>query len=138
MAEGQAAQAKEVGDEGHRSGWCLYELGCKGPETSAPCSTRDFNNTPGVWPIGIGAPCVGCTEEAVAFKKAMFQTASITRPTPPDTYAPVFAPQGEVSPLATGVVGLAAGAVIGGTYVAAQRFRNKEGDQFPVKGEDES
>ncbi len=25
--------AKEFGDEGHRQGWCLYHLGCKGPET---------------------------------------------------------------------------------------------------------
>lgn len=27
--------AKEFGDEGHRQGWCLYHLGCKGPETWA-------------------------------------------------------------------------------------------------------
>lgn len=123
--------AKEFGDEGHRNGWCLYELGCKGPETHAACSTRHFNNTPGVWPIGIGAPCVGCTEEKIAFKKPMFQTAEILRPTPPDTYAPVDSPRGRVDPVATGVVGLAAGAVLGGTYVAAQRFKAKEGDQLP-------
>lgn len=34
---------KQFGDEGHRDGWCLYEMGCKGPETYAGCSTRHFN-----------------------------------------------------------------------------------------------
>src|SRR5579864_1535210 len=27
--------AKEFGDDGHREGWCLYKLGCKGPVTHA-------------------------------------------------------------------------------------------------------
>ncbi|MFY9674190.1 MAG: hydrogenase small subunit, partial [Terriglobales bacterium] len=27
------------GDEGHRKGWCLYKMGCKGPVTHASCST---------------------------------------------------------------------------------------------------
>ena len=31
--------ARQFGDEGHRQGWCLYHLGCKGPDTHAPCST---------------------------------------------------------------------------------------------------
>jgi ferredoxin len=31
--------AMEFGDEGHRQGYCLYKLGCKGPETYANCST---------------------------------------------------------------------------------------------------
>ena len=30
--------AMEFGDEGHRKGYCLYKLGCKGPETYANCS----------------------------------------------------------------------------------------------------
>jgi hydrogenase small subunit len=28
-----AGRCQGVGDEGHRQGWCLYHLGCKGPET---------------------------------------------------------------------------------------------------------
>src|SRR6476661_849908 len=54
--------AYAFGDEGHRKGWCLYKLGCKGPVTHAACASRHFNETPGVWPIGTGTPCVGCTE----------------------------------------------------------------------------
>ncbi|MFC2536480.1 MAG: hypothetical protein ACFNXE_06905, partial [Rothia dentocariosa] len=30
------------GDYGHRNGWCLYHLGCKGPETYGNCSTLEF------------------------------------------------------------------------------------------------
>ena len=32
--------AMEFGDAGHRQGYCLYKLGCKGPETYANCSTH--------------------------------------------------------------------------------------------------
>ena len=27
----------EWGDEGHRKGWCLYKMGCKGPEATFNC-----------------------------------------------------------------------------------------------------
>jgi len=48
--------AKEFGDRG-----CLYELGCKGPYTSADCPDREFNS--GVnWCIKNGSPCHGCVE----------------------------------------------------------------------------
>ncbi|MDI4740284.1 hypothetical protein MJN54_33745, partial [Salmonella enterica subsp. enterica serovar Kentucky] len=40
--------AKEFGDEGHRQGWCLYHLGCKGPETWGNCSTLQFCDVGGV------------------------------------------------------------------------------------------
>jgi len=44
----------------------------------------------------------------------MFQVVQIhTRPTPPDAYAPIAAPQGKISPIATGLAGLGAGALIG-------------------------
>nr|MCU0843102.1 hydrogenase small subunit [Thiobacillaceae bacterium] len=50
--------AGEFGDEGHRQGWCLYKLGCKGPETHANCPTIGFGDVgEGNWPIGIGHPC---------------------------------------------------------------------------------
>ncbi|MCC7138903.1 MAG: hydrogenase small subunit [Planctomycetes bacterium] len=121
--------ARQFGDDGHRHGWCLYQLGCKGPVTHAGCSTRHFNEVPDAWPIGIGAPCVGCTERDVAFKVPMFDRAPVVRPTPPDTYPPVVAPTGTVDPLATGLVGLAVGAVVGGTYVASKRFSKVAGDE---------
>ncbi len=51
------------GDEGHRRGWCLYKMGCKGPEAFHNCPTVRWND--GVsWPVGAGHPCVGCSEPA--------------------------------------------------------------------------
>jgi hydrogenase small subunit len=114
--------AQEFGDEGHRQGWCLYKLGCKGPETHAGCSTRHFNEVVDVWPIGIGAPCVGCTEQKIAFRMPMFQTIPIHDAKPPDTYAPITAPQGGISPVATAVAGLIGGALIGGGYMASRKL----------------
>ncbi len=121
---------KQFGDEGHREGWCLYEMGCKGPDTHAGCSTRHFNEIPDVWPIGIGAPCIGCTEKSIAFRIPMFQVVPIhTIANPPSTYAPINAPQGIISPLATGLAGLAAGALLGAGYVASRKFSTKRGDE---------
>ena len=48
-------------DEGARNGWCLYEMGCKGPETFSPCPIFQWNSHTS-WPIGSGHPCLGCTE----------------------------------------------------------------------------
>ncbi|MDK6259089.1 hydrogenase small subunit [Corynebacterium frankenforstense] len=49
-------------DEGARNGWCLYEVGCKGPSTYAPCPIVQWNMKTS-WPIGAGHPCIGCTEK---------------------------------------------------------------------------
>ena len=81
--------AQQFGDEGHREGYCLYQLGCKGPITHAACSTRHFNDVVDAWPIGIGAPCFGCTERTVAFKMPYRDKAPIHAPTPPSTYPDV-------------------------------------------------
>lgn len=48
-------------DESARKGWCLYEVGCKGPATYSPCPIFMWN-TRTSWPIGAGHPCIGCTE----------------------------------------------------------------------------
>jgi hydrogenase small subunit len=115
--------AKQFGDAAHESGYCLYELGCKGPVTHAPCSTRHFNETPDAWPIGIGAQCFGCTEKGVGFTMPLFAQVPIKFATPPATYPEVKAPSGSVSPLATGLVGLVAGGLIAGGAVAASRLK---------------
>ncbi|WP_151549834.1 MULTISPECIES: hydrogenase small subunit [Corynebacterium] len=53
---------KTFDDEGARNGWCLYEVGCKGPSTFSPCPIVQWNMRSG-WPIGAGHPCIGCTEK---------------------------------------------------------------------------
>jgi hydrogenase small subunit len=121
---------KVYGDAGHREGWCLYEMGCKGPDTHAGCSTRHFNEIPDVWPIGIGAPCIGCTEKAVAFKVPMFQVVQLhTIAAPPTSYAPITTTRGSVSPLATGLVGLGVGVLATGGYFASRQFSKTQDDE---------
>jgi len=121
---GRYAQA--YGDDGHRKGWCLYKLGCKGPVTHASCSTRHFNEVPGVWPIGIGAPCLGCTEKNVVWKMSTVETVPIHLATPPDTYPPIYSGTGKIKTGAAVLVGAIAGAVGSASWVASQRFRSSE------------
>jgi len=54
---------REWGDEGHRKGWCLYEMGCKGPETFKNCPRVKYNDGTN-WPVGSGHGCIGCAEPA--------------------------------------------------------------------------
>ncbi|AMV73874.1 hydrogenase small subunit [Desulfuromonas carbonis] len=56
---GQYAEA--FGDPGHRQGWCLYKLGCKGPETFHNCPTVRYNEGTS-WPVMAGHGCIGCSE----------------------------------------------------------------------------
>ncbi len=49
------------GDEGHRTGYCLYKMGCKGPVTFQNCPVVRWNSGTN-WPIGCGHPCIGCAE----------------------------------------------------------------------------
>lgn len=116
--------ATAFGDEGHRKGWCLYKLGCKGPVTHAACATRHFNETPGVWPIGVGTPCVGCTEKGVVWQMGTFQTVPVHLATPPDTYPAIYSPAGKIEIGAAALVGTIAGAVGGAAWVASQRFQS--------------
>jgi hydrogenase small subunit len=48
-------------DENARRGYCLYKVGCKGPNTYNSCGVIKWNN--GVsFPIQSGHPCIGCSE----------------------------------------------------------------------------
>jgi hydrogenase small subunit len=49
------------GDAGHREGYCLYKMGCKGPATFQNCPNVRWNGGTN-WPIGCGHPCIGCAE----------------------------------------------------------------------------
>lgn len=52
--------AMSFDSEEAKKGWCLYELGCKGPETFNNCPKARFNQTN--WPVEAGHPCIGCSE----------------------------------------------------------------------------
>ncbi|MCS7311386.1 MAG: hydrogenase small subunit [Acidobacteria bacterium] len=48
-------------DYGARQGYCLYKLGCKGPETYNICASLRWNMQAS-WPVKAGHPCIGCSE----------------------------------------------------------------------------
>lgn len=114
--------AERFGDEGHRQGYCLYKLGCKGPQTHASCASLHFGDVVDSWPIGLGHPCFGCTEQELAFRVALHDTVPIERPTPPDTYPPIHAVRPPVSPWATGLAGLIGGAALTAGYYVSRRL----------------
>jgi len=53
----------EWGSEEAQKGYCLYKMGCKGPQTYHNCNIVRYNDHTG-WPIGAGHGCVGCSEPA--------------------------------------------------------------------------
>ncbi|MCX7192796.1 MAG: hydrogenase small subunit [Proteobacteria bacterium] len=57
----QGKFAKTFDDEGARNGWCLFELGCKGPTTHNACATTKWNGGTS-FPIESGHGCLGCSE----------------------------------------------------------------------------
>lgn len=50
---------RQWGDDGHRLGWCLYEMGCKGPAAYQNCPTMKYNEKTS-WPVQAGHGCIGC------------------------------------------------------------------------------
>ncbi len=53
---------RKWGDEGARLGWCLYEMGCKGPEAYYNCPTVRWNDHTS-WPVMAGHPCFACAHD---------------------------------------------------------------------------
>jgi len=50
---------EEWGDEGHRKGYCLYKMGCKGPAANYNCPNVRWNDGTS-WPVQAGHGCIGC------------------------------------------------------------------------------
>jgi hydrogenase small subunit len=108
--------AMEFGDENHRKGYCLYKLGCKGPETYANCSVVLFGDAgAGTWPVGCGHPCIGCTEKGIGFTKPIHAMAKMKNVEPPLGYPRIVEENGKgatlgAAALLAAVAGAAAGA----------------------------
>ncbi len=52
---------EEFGSKEAELGYCLYHMGCKGPETYNNCPTAKYNFGTS-FPIQAGHPCIGCSE----------------------------------------------------------------------------
>ena len=78
--------AKSFDDEGAREGWCLYEVGCKGPVTYNACATLKWNG--GVsFPIQSGHGCLGCSESNFWDRGSFYKPLSASTAAPGKTIA---------------------------------------------------
>ncbi len=117
--------AREFGDEGHRQGFCLYQLGCKGPETYANCPAIGFGDVGGRgdWPVATGHGCFGCTEQGVGFTKPIHALATLQTVTPPTAFPRVAEERGTGITTASAALGAGlAGAALGAGAVLASRL----------------
>ena len=52
---------EEFGSEEAALGYCMYKMGCRGPETYNNCPVAKFNDGTS-WPVEAGHPCIGCSQ----------------------------------------------------------------------------
>lgn len=116
--------AEQFGDEGHRLGYCLYKLGCKGPVTHANCPEILFNDVGGgTWPVGTGHPCFGCVEKGVGFHIPLHTQVEILHPTPSANFAPITTDHPSATTTGSAALaGAAIGAVIGASAIAFKKL----------------
>lgn len=116
--------AMEFGDEGHRKGYCLYKLGCKGPETYANCPSILFGDVGNAsWPVGTGHPCIGCTEKGIGFTKPIHALSDLKNVVPPLGFPRIVEEQGSGATIASvAVVAAAAGAAVGAAAAMAKNL----------------
>jgi hydrogenase small subunit len=116
--------ALEFGDDGHRKGYCLYKLGCKGPETYANCPAILFGDVGNAsWPVGTGHPCIGCTEKGIAFAKPIHALAELKFFRPPVGFPRTVEEQGKgISTGAAVLTAAVAGAAVGAGAMLAKNL----------------
>ncbi len=61
----------EFGSQEASLGYCLYKMGCRGPETYNNCPVAKFNDGTS-WPVEAGHPCIGCSEPGFWDKMSPF------------------------------------------------------------------
>jgi hydrogenase small subunit len=125
-----AQYVEHWGDEGHRLGFCLYKVGCKGPVTFQNCPNIRWNEGTN-WPIGCGHPCIGCAEPAFWDRMTPFYAHL--------TGVPGFGAAANIDK-----IGLYATAVVGGGLTAhglvqlGRKTLAKKSDGAPPPAEPES
>lgn len=108
----QGKFAKSFDDEAARQGWCLYEVGCKGPTTYNACATAKWNEGTS-FPIESGHGCLGCSEPGFWDSGSFYQPLSA-------------GDWGDATSLGTAA---AAGAALGAGAAYAHRRRHAEAEQ---------
>ncbi len=114
----QGKFARTFDDEGARNGWCLYELGCKGPITYNSCATLKWNEGTS-FPIQSGHGCLGCSEPGFWDKGSFYQPLSAS------TWH-------DIPALA---IAAGAGVAVGAVAAVVSRHRQDNISQTPPAGE---
>lgn len=99
------------GDAGHQAGWCLYQMGCKGPVTSHNCPTVRWNDGTS-WPVASGHGCIGCSEPDF-WEQATYVPVELAEKTPPALYPPVGTVNKDVTPEGAAITGGTGGVILG-------------------------
>jgi hydrogenase small subunit len=109
---------EQFGSKEEAEGYCLYKVGCKGPETWSECPKTRWNSKES-WCIEIGSPCVGCAENSWTDNFSPFYSK----------LADVALPYGDVTADKIGIgLAVATGAAIAGHAVLkAARGKGDEG-----------
>ncbi len=120
---------QEWGDEGHRQGWCLYKMGCKGPATDYNCPRIQWNDGTN-WPIGVGHGCVGCAQPGFWDTMTPFYQAL------PNVGG--FGVEATAEEIGLGVIGAVAALTTVhavGSVIRNQRAKKREGDLSRTRAE---
>jgi hydrogenase small subunit len=122
-------------DAGANQGWCLYEVGCKGPETFSPCPVTKWNLGTS-FPIDSGHPCIGCTERDFFDRFTPFYQVL------PDIHVPGIGVESTANKVGGALLGVtAAGVAIHAVATATSRGLRRRGlradDPLPAFGDPE-
>ena len=120
--------AERFDDDNARKGYCLYQLGCKGPATFAPCSTLEWNLGQS-FPIKAGHPCLGCTELHFFDRMTPFYRRI------PDIVVPGLGVEYSANVLGAAAVAASVGGVAvhaTATVIAKQRKRRAKPESVPL------
>ncbi len=129
---------REWGDEGHRNGWCLYKMGCKGPITYHNCPAVRFNDGLN-WPVAAGHPCIGCSQPDF-WDMPTYEPVTLQDYTPPNTYPEIKTDESkftaEGAAISGGTVGVIVGAAGAFAYtLMTNRVKNLAPDSDPQQRE---
>src|SRR5512133_570483 len=120
--------AEHFDDDNARKGYCLYQLGCKGPATFAPCATLEWNLGQS-FPIKAGHPCLGCTEQHFFDRMTPFYKRI------PDIVVPGLGVEYSANLLGAAAVATSVGGVAvhaTATVLANQRRRRTKPESLPL------
>jgi len=113
--------AEKFDDAGSKAGWCLYKLGCRGPETYNSCGNMRWWNGLS-YPIQSGHGCIGCSNPNF-WDDAPFYNR-----------LPSYAPIGDIDKVGAAVAGLTVAGV--GVHAVASVIQKKKHQADENKPED--